>query len=57
VELDNIENTHWKFGVFVKNIADRAYLLAPVVLLNSFPDSVGIYAPPRQYGAEARYTF
>jgi iron complex outermembrane receptor protein len=55
--LNNIEGKGIDVAVFAKNIADRAYLIAPVVLLQSFPDSTAVYAPPRQYGVELRYNF
>ncbi len=55
--LNNIANSGFDVALYVRNILDRAYLISPTVLLNSFPTNSAIYAEPRTYGIEARYTF
>jgi iron complex outermembrane receptor protein len=55
--LNDIDGKGVDVALFAKNILDRAYLIAPVVLLQTFPISSAVYAPPRQYGVELRYNF
>lgn len=54
---NNISNSGFDIAVYVRNILDRAYLISPTVLLNSFPTNSALFAEPRTYGVEGRFTF
>ena len=57
LEAKNIGGRGLDIALYAKNILDRAYLISPIVLLSSFPTNSGVYAEPRTYGIEARYSF
>jgi len=57
LSLNHVYNTGFDISLYCRNILDRAYLTGPTVLIPTFPVNTAVYAEPRTYAIEARYTF